>query len=193
MERGLAVVREAGMEDYVASLMLHAAATRTALANGSPSEARLAIARVNRLRPRVTASLPIPALQMRYETIRACIVLREATAARTLMLEVKDILRQCPDLGTLSDAGGGAGAGARVDPIVGGRAVDADDGGAAPARLPPDPPDVPRDRRSVVRVVAHRQVPGHGDLREAGRVVAPGSHRAGGRRGAARRVRHPDA
>ncbi len=103
VERGLAVVREAGMEDYVGSLTLHAAATRTALANGSPTEARLAIARVNRLRPQITASLPIFALQMRYETIRACIALRETTAARTLMVEVKDILRQCPDLGTLSE------------------------------------------------------------------------------------------
>ena len=91
------------MEDDVPTMTLHAAAARTALANGSPSEARLAIARVNRMRPRVTAILPIPALQMRFETIRACIVLREAAAARALLLEVRDILRQCPDLGTLVD------------------------------------------------------------------------------------------
>ena len=103
VERGLAAVREAGMEDEVLSMTLHAAAARTALANGSPSEARLAIARVNRMRPRVTAILPIPALQMRFETIRAYLVLRDAAAARTLLAEVRDILRECPDLGTLVD------------------------------------------------------------------------------------------
>ena len=40
---------------------------------------------------------------MRFETIRACLILRETSAARTLLLEVRDILRQCPDLGTLVD------------------------------------------------------------------------------------------
>ena len=103
VESGLAVVRDAGMDEFVASVTLHAAAARVALANGSLSEARLAIARVNRMRPIATASLPIPSLQMRFETIRACIVLGEASAARTLLLEVKDILRQCPDLGALVD------------------------------------------------------------------------------------------
>ena len=103
VESGLAVVRDAGMDEFVASMTLHAAAARVALANGSPSEARLAIARVNRMRPIATAALPIPSLQMRFATIRACIVLGEASAARTLLLEVKDILRQCPDLGVLVD------------------------------------------------------------------------------------------
>jgi LuxR family transcriptional regulator, maltose regulon positive regulatory protein len=103
VESGLAVVRGAGMDEFVTSTTLHAAAARVALANGSPSEARLAIARVNRMRPIATAALPIPSLQMRFETIRACIVLGEAAAARTLLLEVKDILRQCPDLGALVD------------------------------------------------------------------------------------------
>ena len=89
------------MEDEILSMTLHAAAARTALANGSPSDARLAIARVNRMRPRATASLPIPALQMRFETIRAYLILGDAAAARTLLAEVRDILRECPDLGTL--------------------------------------------------------------------------------------------
>ncbi len=103
VESGLRLVRDAGMEEFVASGTLHAAAARVALANGSPSEARLAIARVNRMRPLATAALPVPSLQMRFETIRACIALGEASAARALLLEVKDILRQCPGLGALVD------------------------------------------------------------------------------------------
>ena len=101
VDRGLALVHDAGMEDEVLTMTLHAVSARTALAKGSPSEARLAIARVNRMRPRVTAILPVPALQMRFEAIRACIVLREAAAARALLVEVRAILRECPDLGAL--------------------------------------------------------------------------------------------
>ena len=48
------------------------------------------------------ANLPILALQMRFETIRACLILGDSAAARTLLLEVRDILRQYPDLGTLA-------------------------------------------------------------------------------------------
>jgi LuxR family maltose regulon positive regulatory protein len=103
VESGLTLVRDAGMDEFVASMTLHAAAARVALANGSPSEARLAIARVNRMRSIATAALPIPSLQMRFETIRACIALNEVSAARTMLLEVKDILRQCPGLGVLVD------------------------------------------------------------------------------------------
>ncbi len=101
VERGLALVRDTGFEDYAATMTLHAASARTALATGSPSEARLAIARVHRMRPRATAALPVTALQMRFETIRACLALRETAAARALLLEAGDILRRCPDLGTL--------------------------------------------------------------------------------------------
>ena len=101
VERGLTAVRDAGMEDEVLSMVLHAAAARTAVLSGLPADGRLAIARVNRMRPRVTEILPIPALQMRFETIRAYLALNDASAARTLLAEVRTILRACPDLGTL--------------------------------------------------------------------------------------------
>ena len=81
--RGLTQVRDAGMDEYVASAVLHALAARTALANGSASDAHDAIARVHRLRPRVTANLPVIALQMRYETIRACLTLGDAATVRS--------------------------------------------------------------------------------------------------------------
>ena len=99
VERGLAVVRDAGPEDETPYVLLWAAAARTALASGATAEARAAIGHVNRLRPRVTAATPVVALQARLETIRACVMLRQGAAARALLFEVKDILRQCPDLG----------------------------------------------------------------------------------------------
>lgn len=102
VNRGLRRVREAGMEDDVLAAVLHAVAARTNLAGGRASDAHAAIARVSRLRPRVMTNLPIPALQMRYETIRACITLGDSAAARALLLEVRDILRRFPDLGTLA-------------------------------------------------------------------------------------------
>jgi LuxR family maltose regulon positive regulatory protein len=99
VERGMALVLESGMEEYAPSVILHAASARTALASGATAEARAAIGHVNRLRPRISVALPILALQARLEVIRAYVMLREGPAARALLFEVKDILRQCPDLG----------------------------------------------------------------------------------------------
>jgi LuxR family maltose regulon positive regulatory protein len=101
VERALGPVRAAGMQDHVASAVLHVANARTALATGSPAEARLAIAQLNRMRPRLTTALPVFALQVRLEAIRACLVLREVGAARVLLLEARAILHHRPDLGTL--------------------------------------------------------------------------------------------
>ena len=86
VERGLALVHEAGTEEDSPSFVLHAVAARIALASGSLAEAQAAIGRVNRLRPRATAALPILSLQGRLETIRACVMLRDGAAARTLLV-----------------------------------------------------------------------------------------------------------
>ena len=102
VDRGLARVREAGLDDDALAAVLHAVAARTALARGSTSDARDAVARVTRMRPRLMAALPVIALQMRYETVRACLILGDSAAARMLLLEARDILRQFPDLGTLA-------------------------------------------------------------------------------------------
>ncbi len=101
LERGLAFIRDAAMDEHLASAALHTAAIRAHLLDGSPAELRLSVTRVNLMRPRLGVTIPVPALQMRFEAIRACIVLRDAAAARALLVEVRNILRECPHLGVL--------------------------------------------------------------------------------------------
>ncbi len=103
VERGLRRIEGTDLEDMVTSGLLYATGARTALAAGSLGESRASIGRVNRLRPRLTASLPWLSVLVRLETIQACLALADAASARTLLLEVDDILRTRPDLGILTD------------------------------------------------------------------------------------------
>jgi LuxR family maltose regulon positive regulatory protein len=98
---GLQRVREAGLEDYSTSGLLHAVAARAAVVRGAPDEARQHLGHVNRLRPRLTAALPWFSVQVRLEAMRACLALADVASARSLLLEVDDILRVRPDLGVL--------------------------------------------------------------------------------------------
>jgi LuxR family maltose regulon positive regulatory protein len=99
---GLEKVRAAGLEGYVLSGLLHAVAARAALAMALTADATHHIAQVNRVRPRLTAAVPWLAVQVRLETMRVHLAMDDAASARTLMVEVDDILRVRPDLGTLS-------------------------------------------------------------------------------------------
>jgi LuxR family maltose regulon positive regulatory protein len=102
VEHGMAAVEAAGLEDYPIAALLYAIAARLAVSRGSPSEARPHIARLNRLRPQLTASLPWLAVAARIEAIRAYVALGDASAARALLLEVGDVQRVRPDLGWLT-------------------------------------------------------------------------------------------
>ena len=101
VERGLAAVREAGMEDEVLSMV---AARRGGSDRGAVGLARRGASGHRAREPDAAArdgGPADPALQMRFETIRAYLALNDASAARTLLAEVRTILRACPDLGTL--------------------------------------------------------------------------------------------
>jgi LuxR family maltose regulon positive regulatory protein len=102
VERGLAWASDAYLGDHAATAIIHAAAFRVALASDSTDTAQKAINRVNGLRPRVTAAIPVLALQMRLQAIHGYLVQHNHAAARTLLLEVKDLLRRCPDFGALA-------------------------------------------------------------------------------------------
>lgn len=99
--QGLEVVEAAGLQEYQPTGLLHAVGARVALAAGSIDDARRHLVHVQRLRPRMTAAFPAFAVQARLEAIRACVALREASGARTLLLGIDDVLRVRPDLGVL--------------------------------------------------------------------------------------------
>jgi len=99
---GLEKVRAAGLEGYVLCGLLHAVSARAALAMASTADANHHIAQVNRLRPRLNAVVPWFAVQIRLETMRAHLAMDDVASARMLRVEVDDILRVRPDLGTLT-------------------------------------------------------------------------------------------
>jgi LuxR family transcriptional regulator, maltose regulon positive regulatory protein len=102
-ERASAGVRSAWLEQYPSGALLHAVTARLAIHGGDLPRAREDLARAGRLRGRLTWALPHLAVQVRLELARTYLALTDATAARTLLLEVDDLLSRRPRLGLLRD------------------------------------------------------------------------------------------
>lgn len=79
-----------------------AVSARTALRHGDWSEARRSLAAGQHLLPGLTEALPWLAVQTRLELAQAHVMLRDATAARLLLLAIDKLLAARPELGTLN-------------------------------------------------------------------------------------------
>lgn len=101
VSQGLRILEQVQLRDYVTSGPLLAAAARVAVAEGRLRDARDHIAAVSRLRPQLTAALPLLAVMVRVDTIAACLALGEWGAARALNSEITEIASIRPDLGAL--------------------------------------------------------------------------------------------
>ena len=101
VEQARDVIREAGLDGYVTTILLYAAAARVAIHRGDVPPALEHLARAQGLRPQMTYALPFYAVQTRLELIRAYIALTDVAGARTVLREVDDLLRRRPDLGIL--------------------------------------------------------------------------------------------
>ena len=99
--RALEIARAGQLNDYEMSPLIHAVAAHTALHNGDIPRAQDHLARAALLRPRLTAAMPHPAVQTLLELARAHLGLSDATGARLLLREARDILWQRPHLGLL--------------------------------------------------------------------------------------------
>jgi LuxR family transcriptional regulator, maltose regulon positive regulatory protein len=102
-ERASAGVRSAWLEHYPSGALLHAVTARLAVHGGDLPRARDDLARAGRLRGQLTWALPHLAVQVRLELARTYLALTDATAARTMLLEVDDLLSRRPRLGLLRD------------------------------------------------------------------------------------------
>jgi LuxR family maltose regulon positive regulatory protein len=100
-ERSLALVREGHLEDYGTSASSYAVAARTAAHRGDMTRARASLANASRLRPQLTYALPFLSVQTLLELARTYLALADASGARAVLREARDILRLRPDLGTL--------------------------------------------------------------------------------------------
>jgi len=96
-----AELRRAGIEDCSATPLVCAVRARIAMHRGDVPAARRELVNAQRLRHLLTYASPCRAVQARIEMTHVYLALSDATGARTLMLEIDDVLRRRPGLGTL--------------------------------------------------------------------------------------------
>jgi len=104
IKRALEVVSRGPFDDYWTSALVFASAARDAAHRGDMAEAREYAARAARLRPLLTYALPVVSLQALVELARAYLALVDPAGARAVLEQVRGILQQRPDLGTLAGA-----------------------------------------------------------------------------------------
>jgi LuxR family transcriptional regulator, maltose regulon positive regulatory protein len=94
-------LQRAGLEDSYTMPLASAAQARVALHRGDAEAARQQLNSAQRARPLLTYAMPHVSVQARIELARVHLALADLPAARTLMREINDLLRQRPGLGTL--------------------------------------------------------------------------------------------
>jgi LuxR family maltose regulon positive regulatory protein len=97
------IVRTAHLEEHAAGVVVDAVAARLSIQRGAAAQARLDLARAQRNRPLLTYALPWQAVRTRLDLARVCLALGGLPGARTLLVEVRGLLEQQPELGTLVD------------------------------------------------------------------------------------------
>jgi LuxR family maltose regulon positive regulatory protein len=95
------IVREAELERYPTSALVHAAEAGAALRKGDRIEAARELERAHILLPRL-AAIPWLAAQTGLELARVHLALREHAEVEALLAGVEDVLRGVPDLGAIS-------------------------------------------------------------------------------------------
>ena len=103
VERGLAVIDEARLYDYIICVFGFTAAARLCVHRRDLSEANRQLTRAMRARPSLTFALPYLAVRGRLHLAKVYWALADHTTARHLMREIDDILLHRPALGVLVD------------------------------------------------------------------------------------------
>jgi LuxR family transcriptional regulator, maltose regulon positive regulatory protein len=99
--RALDGVAAGHLDDYISSALVYAIAARASVHRGDMAGAREYIARAARLRPLLTYAFPHVSVQALLELTSAYIAVADTSGARTVLRQIRDILQQRPDLGTL--------------------------------------------------------------------------------------------
>jgi LuxR family maltose regulon positive regulatory protein len=100
-QRAAAIVDHGHFGDYATSALVYAWASRAALHDGDIAQARSYLGRAARLRPLQTYLLPVGSVQALLEMARAYLLLADPGGAAAVLAQIRDILRQRPDLGVL--------------------------------------------------------------------------------------------
>jgi LuxR family transcriptional regulator, maltose regulon positive regulatory protein len=95
-------VEDRSFVDYAPSAILLAARARLEVRRGNTERARQNLVLAQRVRPQLTTALSWFSVQARLELARVHLALGDPAGARALHLEVRDVLRARPDLGTMA-------------------------------------------------------------------------------------------
>jgi LuxR family maltose regulon positive regulatory protein len=99
--RGVTLVEELQLDDYLACGLAMVAAARVAVYRGDVPRAREYVTKVHRLRPMLNHGLPWVSVQTGLELARIHLTLGEPSVAGPVLSEAEEILRIRPRLGTL--------------------------------------------------------------------------------------------
>jgi LuxR family maltose regulon positive regulatory protein len=101
VKRATAIVDDEHFGDYWTSALVYAWASRAAAHEGDADRAQLYLGRAARLRPLLTYALPVVSVQALLEMTRSYIALADPEGAAAVLVQIRDILQQRPDLGLL--------------------------------------------------------------------------------------------
>ena len=104
LKRAVKIVDAGNFDGYWTSALVFAAAAHSAARRGDMREARQVVRRAARLRPLLTYALPVVSLQALLELAQTYLALVDPAGARAVLKQAHEILRRCPDLGTLAAA-----------------------------------------------------------------------------------------
>jgi LuxR family maltose regulon positive regulatory protein len=95
------VLRQAGIAESYSTPLVSTVYARAAMHRRDVPAVREELVRAQRMRPLLTYAMPQLALQARLELTRVHLALADVAGAKTLMLEVNELLRRRPEMGTL--------------------------------------------------------------------------------------------
>ncbi len=104
IKRSLEIVSRGEFDEYWTSALVYAAAAHAAVHRGDLSETRQYLTRATHLRPLLTCALPVVSVQTLLELARTYLALMDAEGVRDVLGQVRAILQQRPELGTLVTA-----------------------------------------------------------------------------------------
>src|SRR4029079_12575842 len=96
----MAILREHHLDDYAMAPLAYAVSARVEARRGNVAQARATIAGSVPVRPLLTYAVPSSA-QMLLQVANAYVELADPAGAKAVLREVRDILRQRPDLGVI--------------------------------------------------------------------------------------------
>ncbi len=99
--RALSCIEEHHLGEYPTSALAYAASAHALFHQRGHDAARESLIRTQRLRPRLTYSMPWAAVQVRLELGRVYLAMADPAGARTVLREAESIFRHRSDLGVL--------------------------------------------------------------------------------------------